>query len=253
MKDIYFIEENFDDYINDNMIIGAGTESHIYKFNDIVLKILYSDFIRFYTKYKLKKIAKLNLDDIISSPIGFVYCDYKFIGYAMHNCGISLKDYLLENNISLDKKIKILRDTKDKIIKLHQLGMVHGDIQPGNILIDSNEIIRIGDINNINISYFKDMYYNNISYSLSFRYGNSSILDILTFNYFCYIILNYHDRDLSSYLTHGADSFYYFRYDIKDNKYFDENICQEQMNLLLNPRSKKYALNNTKYLIDYLK
>ena len=49
------------------MFIAAILFTLHFRFNDIVLKILYSDFIRFYTKYKLKKIAELNLYDIVDS------------------------------------------------------------------------------------------------------------------------------------------------------------------------------------------
>ena len=64
--------------------------------------------------------------------------------------------------------------------------------------------------------------------------------------------MNVTSDKFSEYLTFDAASFNFFNPDEIENRYFDPEVTKEQLDLLLEPKSKKYALEHSKYLIDYI-
>lgn len=60
--------------------------------------------------------------------------------------GDSLKD-LLERDFDTpeEEKWKILRQTIDALEYIHSLGLIHWDLKPANIFLDSRRNVKIGD------------------------------------------------------------------------------------------------------------
>ncbi len=95
----------------------------------------------------LKKAKTKNLKNIIQ------YCwdgdmeinGRKFAYYVMEKADANLKDYLLENPLDTQEKLKMSRDILNGLSELHEIGIYHRDIKPENILFVGNEC-KIGDL-----------------------------------------------------------------------------------------------------------
>ncbi len=136
MKKIEFLEEEYEDILMKNSIVSGGTESTILRYDDYLLKILFPPFLFFYTKRKMHNLGKLeNLRDYLTLPIADVYIDFRYVGFGMFDEGISLAKLLLESPLTLEDKKRYMLQLKDAIINMHDADIVHGDIQPSNILI----------------------------------------------------------------------------------------------------------------------
>lgn len=150
------------------------------------------DNINFFKK-NMKKFQKLNEIDneYLVMPEYFVFDDYeqeynayltKFINYQ--------KSSVIK---TLDDKIVRLNAIKNNINKMHDLGIIHGDLHFGNILLDVNSYQnKIIDFDNcsyenykINKNYVLD--YTNLYMS---KYGVNKGLDIFLFNLITYSVLN---------------------------------------------------------------
>ena len=59
--------------------------------------------------------------------------------------GCSLKSRLAAGRLSLEEAIRISVETLDALKVLHELGLVHRDVKPGNILIDDGEAVKLTD------------------------------------------------------------------------------------------------------------
>ncbi|MEO6323279.1 MAG: serine/threonine-protein kinase [Thermoanaerobaculia bacterium] len=59
--------------------------------------------------------------------------------------GCSLKSRLGAGRLSLDEAIRISVETLEALKGMHELGLVHRDVKPGNILIDEHEAVRLTD------------------------------------------------------------------------------------------------------------
>lgn len=252
MKKIEFLEEEYEDILMKNSIVSGGTESTILRYDDYLLKILFPPFLFFYTKRKMHDLGKLeNLRDYLTLPIADVYIDFRYVGFGMFDEGISLAKLLLESPLTLEDKKRYMLQLKDAIINMHDADIVHGDIQPSNILIKDGKV-KIGDINNVKFASYHMMYFNALTGHLRKYYGRMPIIDIQSFNYFTYMLFNLDENDLKELAYYGAD---FFRFeDIRniDNKYFNSDVCDEQMRLIYRPLSRNEAIRKSKYLIDYL-
>lgn len=257
MERIELISEEFDDFLMDARIVGEGTESTVLEYEDLVVKILLPHALNFFTKRKLAELAvRDDLREYMTLPVKEFYIDFKYTGFLMEHAGISIKDLLLLSELSIDERIELLHKIRVCLKRINDEGMVHGDIQFSNIMYD-NGVVKISDINNVKFGRYRAMYLNAIANHLCSRYGKTYLLDLHAFNYFSYILLNLDGDDLRSYVQLGADSFRVFLYN-KDykkikNNHFDEDVCEEQLDLLMHPKSKKLALEKSKYLIDYIK
>ena len=257
MERLDFLEETYDDMLINSKVIDSGTESTIVLHDGKIYKILVPDAITITTKKRLRKINECKeLEEYLTMPLREIYYEFRFIGYEMDYAGINLTDYLIENiknsTLTTDMKYDLMMKLKRCIEKIHEHKMVHGDIQPRNVLVNDDHVV-LGDINNMNFGFFKNAYLNEVSLRLCDRYGVSPIIDIHAFNYFCYLIFNAPDEILMEILQFGADSI--FRTDLISvpNKYFDDSVVLEQKDIFNNRNNKKLALMNSKYLIDYLK
>lgn len=253
MKKIYFLEDDYEDLLMNTRVVGSGTESTVIEYQDYVLKILFPHFIFRYSRRKLNALAELEkLYPYMTLPLGEVYLEFHFIGYMMEHAGVSLKEYILNNSFKEEEKVNVLKSLKAAIEEMHKAGIVHGDIQFGNLMYKDG-IAKVSDINNVRYKRYHDMYLNEISLELVRKYGTTPLLDIHAFNYLTYILINLNDDDLRELVSLGADSIKSFSREYYPNKYFDDKVCDEQMELLLRPTSKSDAMMKSKYLIDYLK
>lgn len=252
MEKLYFYEENYDDFLAYAKIIGTGTESVVLEYQEYVYKILIPEFRELFLEKKLRKLATLtNLEEFMTIPVGEVYLDFHFIGYIMKNAGISWKKFLEETALSDEMKIELLKKGKMALNQIHNVGIVHGDIQFGNLMIKDDQV-KVSDINNVNYKWYRGLHFNDVTEHLVPKYGPTYLLDLHMFNYITYLLMNVTSEKFSEYLTFDAASFNFFNPDEIENRYFDPEVTKEQLDLLLEPKSKKYALEHSKYLIDYI-
>lgn len=256
MEKIYLWEENYDDYVKDENVIGSGIESTVYRVDefDQVLKVLVHGYRGFSSIRRIKALSELDdLKDICTIPSALVYLDMNFIGYFMENAGISLREYILENNVSIQKRIELLKKIRTNLGILHDSGVIHGDLQPKNILINGDNV-KIGDMNSVSFPKHRNGLLNEMTLYLAKYYGNNKAIDIQSFNYMCDCLLNIGNSGDSYYVYAGAEAYDRYVYANINNKYFDDDIYEEQRYIITNPKKvKKKALENSKYLIDYLK
>ncbi len=59
--------------------------------------------------------------------------------------GISLKQYLLRNPISLKKALDMILEISYALCHLHTHGVIHRDLKPENILIDEEGHVKVID------------------------------------------------------------------------------------------------------------
>ena len=63
----------------------------------------------------------------------------------MELCRETLKSYLLNNNFSLEEKKNICKEIVNGLINIHDNEILHRDLKLTNILVDSNNEIKITD------------------------------------------------------------------------------------------------------------
>lgn len=69
----------------------------------------------------------------------------KFLFIQMELCRETLKSYLLNNNFSLEEKKNICKEIVNGLINIHDNEILHRDLKLTNILVDSNNTIKITD------------------------------------------------------------------------------------------------------------
>lgn len=138
--------------INNDLInpIGKGYEGTVYKYDDKnVVKI-----IKNFTDNKIKKInllSNLKIDNFIFPDKLVTSRSEKPIGYIMEKVNTNELHNLnntLNSDITLDKKIKYLKDLENKLKIAHQKGITLVDLNFTNFLIDKNDDIVVIDTDN---------------------------------------------------------------------------------------------------------
>lgn len=88
-------------------------------------------------------------------------------------------------------KLKILRDTKNLIIQMHNEGIIHSDLIPSNIMYN-NSGASIIDFDNCSYKGFKTNIDDTNDYSYEFlkKYGLRKEVDIHMFNLLTYYLIN---------------------------------------------------------------
>lgn len=254
MEKIYLCDESYDNYIADKPMIGSGYESKVYSFGKEVLKIFESKFQNCDTEERVSNLANIEgLDEVLTVPTKSVYLNMNFIGCFMNYAGVDLKKYLRENDLTFEEKVKIITSIKNRLLFLHKFDIVHGDLQPKNIMFYSG-IVKISDVVNIRFGNYQDALLNDMTLYLAKYFGITSLLDLHSLNYITHILLNTKEEEMLEYIDMDADGCSYLRENGYSNHVFLDEVFEEQMDILLNPKKNQhYALEKSKYLIDYVK
>lgn len=140
--------------------------------------------------------------------------------------------YDLKNN-TIDKKIQILKLVKEKIVKMHELGIIHCDLHIYNVMYN-NENIKIIDFENCSYKDIIPIYFSH--YSKNYLRNNplSPSVDIYNFNIDTASIL---------YNVSWPDIF-------KFSFTFEDKLTPRQKEIWVKTKEKKELTSND-YLIDY--
>lgn len=255
MEKLYYDFNDFFESMARLKKVIYGTEAEIYFKDTQVYKIFNSSFST-RNEGTIEEIGKLD-PKYLTIPTFLIYLGnifkYEYYGFIMDNAGNNLKDILLNEDLTFDKRLDILNQIKEALLYLDDKGLHHGDINLGNILYDG-EYARLGDVNNIimpgstvHANYFERMWYDAF---LSYR-----IADYLAFNLLTYLLLNFSIEEIRDILKWEKNDPRSFRYMIisKPNKVFDNDIWENGVKELI--YSKRLAKNGKEdiLLIDYLK
>lgn len=254
MERVCLDNHSYEEYVTSKEILGAGFEAKVYSLDEEVLKIYTDEFLTSELEKRINALGDTKgLKDIITIPTKSLYLNMSFVGFFMNYAGIDLKKYLKEKEISFEEKIRILCLVKEKLEYLHKMGIVHGDLQPKNIMVYKSDV-KIGDVANMLFANYHDILLNDMTLYLSKYFGVSSLLDLHSLNYITYILLNMDREESLEYLELDALGYSYLIENGVKNKVFQDDIFKEQMDILLHPKENKdYALERSKYLIDYIR
>lgn len=138
-------------FVSDGEKIGSGGNGNVYKVNCNQLKGSYvvkqlknnAPMTKKRFSREIETIVKINKEYPDQLVVRCV--DYGEDWYAMPelNC---LTNHMKEKRMSFDEKIKIIKSLADDLKKLHALGYSHRDIKPGNIFVNVNGDILLGDL-----------------------------------------------------------------------------------------------------------
>lgn len=129
---------------------GEGTLYDIEGQSDCVAKVFHPKFQNEERHQKLKYIRSIHIGDVNTSqlawPIELLYdANNKFIGYTMRkvtNSNILKEFYSADNNYSLKQRVCIAKNLCAAVKSVHDIGIVIGDLNPENILVD-NRTLRV--------------------------------------------------------------------------------------------------------------
>lgn len=145
--DIKFMYKN--DITNENIIYLRNNKCllHIKEKNyDYVIKFFdiknYDDFDETKEVYEILKNKNIKY---VANHINFVIKDkYGYIIYE-YIMGMNLKEYILKNELTYDMIMKIFFQIVDALDELHKLNIIHCDLKLQNIMINSDNNIKIID------------------------------------------------------------------------------------------------------------
>lgn len=128
---------------------GVYLANHIYLNKKIILKTLDTSNLKVQTilqrfKREAKILAQLDHPNIIKVLDFGTYQNYFYISFEYFE-GDSLRSYLKENKIDLEKFEKIFVQIAKGLNYIHQKNIAHRDLKPENILVDKNLTVKIAD------------------------------------------------------------------------------------------------------------
>lgn len=93
---------------------------------------------------------------------------------------------------SIKIRINLLKQTKETILRMHNYGIIHSDLHPGNILVDKNKNIFFIDFDNCSFGEYQTNILDSNDYCEEFikKYGICKELDIHMFNLFTYSFIH---------------------------------------------------------------
>lgn len=229
-----------DNKIIENGQIYRGFESKIYKKGDILYKIFDKETCN--EEAIKNKVAKLelikDLDINVTKPIDLVKKEDKIVGYTMKD----YKEYRSLNSFDRNnkKKIENLKKVKEELEKLHDNGIIYGDLRLDNILEHDGSILFC-DVDNVNIAghdfdvtcYCQNKYIE--------KFGLDKNID----NYMLNVItITYLKRIMELYcVEYIKDHHLPFIIDNKENREIAENMIKmkkKEMDLFINNTKKRY-------------
>ena len=138
-------------------LIGKGYEGYVYNFDDNnVIKVV-NDF----NENKINKIKlfhDIKLENYLFHDKLVSLEDGTLIGYTMEKVNTNgLKDLQnnINSNITLDKKIKYLKNLEKNLIKAHKIGMTIVDLNYSNFLVNEDDKIIMIDTDNFTYKDYK--------------------------------------------------------------------------------------------------
>jgi len=105
----------------------------------VVLKVLFRDAAdsektsRFFREYEITR--SLNIEGIVR-PEKLEQTDSVIALVSKDFGAISLKEYIKNHRIGIDEFLEIAVQLSETLSMLHNRGIIHGDIKPGNVLIE---------------------------------------------------------------------------------------------------------------------
>lgn len=69
----------------------------------------------------------------------------KFLFIQMELCSCNLREYILNNKITIKEKVKICIQILEGVQYIHQKNYIHRDLKPSNIFLGNDSNIKIGD------------------------------------------------------------------------------------------------------------
>ena len=225
-------------------LIGEGSESHVYDYNNQALKLfshrIINDEIRQNKLNKITKLEELNLDNFIIPHTLAYNAHDDFIGYVMKKIEIDydLYDFLKSEEITLDKKIQLLKKYNELVRKAHQNNITLIDANFWNCLINKDDIFFI-DTDNYKIDNLEcDIYPNNFK-TIYFMLNKK--LPLYDYNYDNFqigiqIFSKFIDLSLGSYLEYpnilkkldlDKKAYEYFEnilFPYEEKMYIDDNL-----------------------------
>lgn len=135
--------------------LGSGGMATVYKavhpqLNRVVaIKIMHANFLEdksFVARFEREAmiVARLNHPNIV--PV-YDYSKHNDLPYLVMKYikGRTLKDRVLEENITVDEIVDLMAAIADGLTYAHNQGILHRDIKPSNILVDDNDTPFITD------------------------------------------------------------------------------------------------------------
>ena len=136
--------------------LSHSSRSHIYLVKDIQTQVLLAlkipsidlkDDLAYLERFMLEEwiARRINNENVVKSYISTRKSDYLY-NITEYIQGQTLTQWMIDNP---NPKIEIVRDIAQQIAKglnaFHKLEMIHQDLRPHNIMIDSNNCIKIID------------------------------------------------------------------------------------------------------------
>lgn len=251
---------NFNDFFTFYMhgaTVKDGTEAEIYYLNGLVYKIFNSSFGE-RNEETIETIGKMD-PKYLTIPLSLIYLGslgYEYYGYVMDDAGDNLKNILMQEDLSFDKRYEILSQIKEALLYLEKLNAHHGDLTLVNIMYDGKQA-RIGDVNNLMIGE-STLRPNYLGRSWYRAFGSYKTVDRLAFNLMTYLLLNFSPYDIRELMHYEKSNPEVYRKCLLDrpNETFKEEIWMGYEQELL--RGNRLVLKNKDIdkdilLIDYLK
>ncbi len=125
-----------------------GCEGTLYVYGDVLIKVFFDKTKVENKTHKIDLMYKTKIGKI--RPINLVEINGSIIGYTMPY----LKDYHQFNSNTMTKEEKeiVLRKLKTKLDEFHKEGIIYGDLNNGNVLINHDLDVELCDIDNASIA-----------------------------------------------------------------------------------------------------
>ncbi|MEG2351595.1 MAG: serine/threonine-protein kinase [Bacilli bacterium] len=209
-----------------------------YEDNFYALKEFHEQSKAFTTNFinKINSLSLINNNSLVTPKILVTKNDVP-IAYLSKYIDGKIFDFLYNQTIA--QKISVLKKGKEKLLQMHEEGLIHSDIHYGNIMYNDNSVYFI-DFDNCSYKRYKTKLNLTTDFAQEFikKYGVCKEIDVAMFNYLTFSLVN-------------SNSFFLTRNEIIKQNYgyfYDNDSIKICNNLLL---TEKYP--TTDFLIDSIK
>lgn len=167
-----------------NLISCQGNNSKIYFDGNTCFKIFNSVFLdnKNDVLTKLIAIKEMNIDDLVL-PDKCIVDNGTFVGYTMNYYGDSKNMYDFFSNdrfVDINDILKVAKNASEILEKLHNNGIILGDISLDNILVFGDKRIKLCDLDCCRYKQYKSRY---ISWFSSLYYDSMKSNPIIDENF----------------------------------------------------------------------